>query len=231
MGMSTCGNRLPAGPGCPGRDSQGFTLMEVVIAISILAMVVTVVFSSFRVGLGAWRKGERDIEFYESMRAVCELLHREISSTYPYMITPGQLDTHKKFCAFFGEADSLTLVSAANIHKRCGGLSLIELWADSDRGLLMGEAPALFSSHDELRDLDLRGESHTTELCRTVRKIAFRYLEQKNPREEGEWLERWDPTTRGLKLPAVVEITMTFVDSREFESMQRTLVPVMTLLL
>lgn len=229
--MKTAGKRLPAASGFSGGSAPGFTLIEVVIAISILAMVVTVVFSSFRVGLGAWRKGERDIEFYESMRAVGELLHREISSTYPYMITPGELDTHKKFCAFFGEADSLTLVSAANIHKRSGGLSLIELWADSDRGLLMGQAPALVSSHDALRDLDLRGEAHTTELCRTVRKIAFRYLEQKNPQEEGEWLERWDPTTRGLKLPAVVEITLTFVDSREHESQQRTLVPVMTLLL
>ena len=76
----------------PKFQREGFTLIEMLLAISIFSMVVAIIFSSFSVGLGSWEKGERDIEYYQRLRSVTELLFRQINSTYSYKIKRGELD-------------------------------------------------------------------------------------------------------------------------------------------
>ncbi len=212
----------------PSGTDSGFTLLEMLLAVSILALVITVMYSSLSVGIKSWEKGERDIEFYQKMRAASELLHREISSTFPYSITPGEFDTHKKFYAFYGKSDSLKLVSYADLHKRTGGLSLLELWVDEDRGLLLGEDAALVTNQSDLNNIDLRDDDRTIELCPNVKKVEFRYFDREKKDGEGEWLERWDPKNKGTRLPLFVEISIVFIDDREVELKHRLIVPIMS---
>ncbi len=208
--------------------SEGFTLIEMLLAVSIFAMVTTIIFSSFRTGLGAWEKGEQDIDFFQKTRSVSELLYREINSAYPYSITPGVLDKHKKFFAFFGKSDSLKLVSHANLHRRAGGLSLLEIWVDEKAGLMLGEAPALVSNLSDLEDIDLRDEELSVSLLAEVQKIDLRYFDRETSKEEGEWLERWDPKNKKSRLPLFVELVLTITDRYEEEFTQRLIIPVMS---
>ena len=212
-------------------DADGFTLLEVLLAISIFAMVGGVLFSSFSVGLDAWRRGSRANERYHAVRTVADVLQREIGSAFPYELTPGTLDRHKKFYCCYGESDSLLFVSYANLHRRTGGLSLLELWLDRERGLMLGEAPALVSSRSELEDLDLRDPERSIVLHSGVRRLALRYLERATGDEEGSWIERWDPEDRGQELPAAVEVELELTfggddDGDDVES-QRLVIPVM----
>ncbi len=139
---------------------RGFTLLELLLAISIFAVVVAVLFSSFWVGIGAWEKGEAGIEFQQRMRAVSELMFREISSTYPYFLTPSQLDKHTSYVAFFGEPDSLRFVSYANLHKRASGLCMLEFWVSERSGLLLGEAAALAANKEDFDAVPLRSPEY-----------------------------------------------------------------------
>ncbi|MEI6126178.1 MAG: prepilin-type N-terminal cleavage/methylation domain-containing protein [Pseudomonadota bacterium] len=170
--------------------SSGFTLIEILLAITIFSMVVAVMFSAFRVGIGSWEKGERGIEFYQKMRAVSALLHREISAAYPYLLTPGELDTHVKFFAFFGRGESLKFVSYSNLHRKASGLSLLELWVNESKGLMLGEAPALSSNLSDLDATPVRHDDNSMVLSPAVRKIEFRYFDRKKGEEDGEWLEQ-----------------------------------------
>ena len=194
-------------------------------------MVVTVIFSSFRLGFRAWESGEAGIEFFQRVRAVSELIFREINSTYPYKITPGVLDTHKRFFAFFGKPDSLKFVSYANLHKRTGGMSLLELWVSEGEGLKMGEGLALFSNQSDLDDLDLRSEDRSVVLLPEAKKINFRYFSRKRKEDEGEWLENWDPKDKGTRLPLYVEISFNILDSNDEELTERLIVPIMFMMI
>lgn len=208
--------------------SPGFTLLELLLAISIFAVVVAVLFSSFWVGIGAWEKGEAGIEFQQRKRAVSELLFREISSTYPYFLTPSQLDKHTSYVAFFGETDSLLFVSYANLHKRASGLCMLEFWVSERRGLMLGEAAALASNKEDFEEVPLRSAEYALEICPDVRGLQFRYLDQKNDDEPGEWLERWDPVERQGFLPKIIEVTLTFLDQRGEETTQQLIIPIMS---
>jgi hypothetical protein len=201
-----------------------------ILAISIFSMIVAVIFSTLRVGLGAWEKGERDIGLYQEIRAVSELLNREISSTYPYQITPGPLDTHKTFLAFFGKSDSLKFVSYANVRKRAGGLSLLEMWVDNEKGLMMGESVALVSNLADIQDINLRDEDNALIVSNNVEKINFRYFEREKTEDDGVWVEQWDPDNKKNLLPLFVEITIVFKDRFDEELKERLIVPIMSII-
>jgi len=229
MGIIAC-QCGTGGPGAMPRSPlrrAGFTLIEVVLAISIFAMVVAVIFTSLRLGTTSWEKGERDIEFNQRLRSVTELLYRVIASTYPYTITPSSLDTHKIYLAFFGKSDSLTFVSYANPYKRIGALSLIELWRNEDRGLMLGEEAALASSDAELDKLDLRSDDCSAVLLDDVKQISFRYLDRDKDDDEGQWVEEWDPTDKGIRLPIMVEVILQLTDQVGESFEHRLAVPIM----
>ena len=212
--------------GADKTHGSGFTLIEMILAISIFSMVIAVVFSSFRVGLGAWQKGEDNIEFYQRVRAVSDFLYRQISSTFPYKVTPGLLDTHREFFAFFGKPDSLEFVSYANINGLEGGLSLLEIWVNSNNELMIGHDVALVSNISDLKDINLRDEDKSFLISPDVERLQFRYFDREKEDEEGQWIDSWDPKDKRKKLPLFVEVTIIFKDKHDEQLKNRLVVPI-----
>ncbi len=206
----------------------GFTLLEMLLAITIFSMVVGVIFTSFRLGSSSWEKGEKDIERYQRIRIVAELIYREVRSCFPYVLTPGELDKHVKFYAFFGEPDSLKFVSSAGLSNAQRGLFILEFWVSGKNGLMVGQDRALGNN---LADLSLRGEESATIIDQNVKKIRFRYYDQKKKGEKGEWVQHWDPRDkldREMRLPRAVEVSIDFDMGRGRVFTEELTVPIYT---
>lgn len=58
---------------------SGFTLLEVLVATGVLALMVTILFSLFNEGSNAWRMGEKTAEINQGIRTTMELIVREAS--------------------------------------------------------------------------------------------------------------------------------------------------------
>ena len=209
------------------KSRSGFTLIEMMLAVSILAMVIATIFTSLRIGINAWEKGEKNIGFFQTKRAVHEILFREINSAYAYTITPGELDKHVKYNAFFGEPDSLKFVSYVSSTRINTGLSLLELWTEDKEGLMLGESEALVSNLSDLNDIDLKDEERAVSICNEIKKIHFRYFDRKNKNEEGEWLDSWDPKDKKKRLPLFVEVILVYIDKDDEETEETLIIPIM----
>ena len=63
--------------------SAGFTLLELVISLTIIAVIAVMVQNGFRLSVGAWEKGESAIEDQQRYRCVLDLIQRQVASALP----------------------------------------------------------------------------------------------------------------------------------------------------
>ena len=94
---------------------------------------------------------------------------------------------------------------------------------------MLGEAPALFKSYEEMRVVNLRDDAQAQVLSSWVKKITFRYFQREGKEDDGIWQEQWDPlNSQGQDLPMMVEVWLLFEDVRGQEIEQTLLVPIMS---
>ena len=63
----------------PKSPRAGFTLLEILVASGVLALMVTILFALFNEGSNAWRMGERTAEINQSVRTAMDLIIRDVS--------------------------------------------------------------------------------------------------------------------------------------------------------
>ena len=61
----------------PGHKEQGASLIETLIALSMLSLLMVVMFSIFRMGAAAWKSGEADAELAQSAQVITDRLTKE----------------------------------------------------------------------------------------------------------------------------------------------------------
>jgi prepilin-type N-terminal cleavage/methylation domain-containing protein len=64
------------------KNLRAFTLIEVLVAISIFSLVVTSLYTTFRVGMRAYASGEREINRMQHVRVIFDTIDRDIRSIY-----------------------------------------------------------------------------------------------------------------------------------------------------
>ena len=62
-------------------NSRGFTLLELLISLTIVALIVVIIFGALRIGIRAWEKGEKDVDVRQRQRIVLDLIKRQLAST------------------------------------------------------------------------------------------------------------------------------------------------------
>jgi general secretion pathway protein J len=88
---------------------SGFTLIEVLVGVTLLAMLATLIATGTRLGGRAWNSAERQTTEIDDMYAVQGLLRRTIARARPSFAAADPVDMT---VAFSGAPDSLSLVSA-----------------------------------------------------------------------------------------------------------------------
>ncbi|MEN8761641.1 MAG: prepilin-type N-terminal cleavage/methylation domain-containing protein [Thiogranum sp.] len=102
----------------PGRLHSGFTLLEVLVAVVIMAVIMTTAFGALRLGGRSWEAGVTRASDNERFRTVAGLLQRQVSQIIP-MTWP---DGGKTRIAFEGTAEQLRFVAPAPQQHRQAGL-------------------------------------------------------------------------------------------------------------
>ena len=104
----------------PCKNQKGFTLLELILAMSIVAIIVALGLGGVRLGISARDVGEQKVETYQRLRIISEQLKQKLQSTYPVFVSqkdgvPGVTVpvTSKRILAFEGNTDSIRFVTFA----------------------------------------------------------------------------------------------------------------------
>ena len=102
------------------KNQSGFTLLELILSLSIVAILVALGLGGVRLGISARDVGEQKVDTYQRMRIISEQLKQKLQSTYPVFISQKDgvavdpsLSSKKRILAFEGNSDSIRFVTFA----------------------------------------------------------------------------------------------------------------------
>jgi general secretion pathway protein J len=199
-----------------GRAQRGFTLMEIVIAVSITAMMGGIVAVSFSTGVRAKDVVEKDADHYRQLRAAMNRMTREVGSAYvsARFDRTKYRDQYDRPTNFVGERERLLFTSLA--HQR--------LYSDAkESDQMVVEYSVKTSSEkgargrqDLIRRENAVGQDRMDRggveeaLYEGIKKVEFEYWDS----DKKEWDDEWDTrrVERKSILPTRVRITLIAPD-------------------
>lgn len=172
---------------------KGFTLLELLLALGIVALLLVIVSGGLRVGLTAWQRGEERTAKLDRARSLVVLLEHGLAGTFPYRATT-ETGAEPRIL-FDGRPDHLTFATLSPpLPMGPTAFSAVRLSAD-DGGLALRQQ--VLPNRIVLDRLDpMLVDAHTT-------AIRFRYLGL----DPEAWQDAWD-ITKEETLPRAVEITL-----------------------
>ena len=189
------------------KGSRGFTLLELLVSLSILGLVAGVMISSFRIGIRAWEKGESELERQQRGRMAIDLITHQLASVY---VAEPKSDGPRTVL-FRGTDKSVEFVSLAKIRSDDPhGLVYIHYRVRPTTG---GREETLKFSEEEVVFLlnegrfEERPDETYYDLIPNVQAIEFAYLNDRADQKTSPWQNTWE-LERDRGFPMAVRITI-----------------------
>jgi general secretion pathway protein J len=178
--------------------APGFTLIDLVLALSILTIMVTVLFGGFRLALRAWQQGEDRAAALQHVRSMRQMLEQALGGTCGYagLVEQG---TATPVIFFKGESERVSFVTMSPPISPPAAIAFVAVTLSIDAGT----APGLAIREKALPNFDPFETVTPSVVDPTITAIRLRYL-----RDAGSWEESWDAAEEHA-LPRAVEVTLT----------------------
>ncbi len=184
----------------------GFTLLELLISLTIIGLILVIVFGALRIGARAWEKGEKDVEIHQIQRIVLENMKRQIASTCLREI----MSEDQKEVFFRGDRESMEFMSRLPmVPTTRSGMVYVKYVVREEEGgekkrLMLYEKDVVFLEKE--KDLDDLDEAEFFELIPGAENIAFEYLKGPEDKDgDPEWQDAWEPDS-DTGIPLAVKI-------------------------
>lgn len=190
----------------------GFTLLELLISITLLGFILVLLFGGLRLGVRSWDAVQQKVDILNSVRSIEGFLRREMEMTYPYR-WKGALGQP---LAFVGERHKISFVSQLPGRIGTGGLYAVSLELEQKIGgqrLVWRHVPLMptmqdFSSLAQGSEMVLASSE-----LNSVDDVWLSYFGSVAENTVPTWLDGWDSKTR---LPALIRIQVKFASGAEW---------------
>lgn len=186
---------------------NGFTLIEMLVALVLLSMISIIGYQGIIFALGQWNKGEQKLAIsqynYQSFSVIRKLLSRIEKSSYE--------KNGKTVYAFAGNHSTLKFVSKFE-KTRQGGLYVCELYASkSNKNLEL----AYSLMHPENGQFENPRDISMTEVLTGIEKVRFWYFGSQSG-EKSRWYKKWGTDQ---KIPKLVKYQVIATNGTVSESL------------
>lgn len=185
--------------------AQGFTLLELLVAVVLLAIVMLLAMNGLRFGARSWEAHQVRTEAGAAVHVVRDLLQRQLTLAVPHVAR----EVTGERLVFEGGAQRLRFVAPLARAHGAPRRALISLAPETDgtgaaRALVLEHAP-LDPTAAALRTL----EPSRVVLLEGVEGLRFDYYGSSHPRQAERWTARWPPDAS--QLPRLVRLRVGLV--------------------
>ncbi|MBV8534570.1 MAG: prepilin-type N-terminal cleavage/methylation domain-containing protein [Alphaproteobacteria bacterium] len=189
------------------RACAGFTLLELLVSITIFALLMVVLIGALQLGTRQTGRLTGQVDRSQQVALVQNFLRTQLGTAQPLVLPSDQAKTVQ----FDGQPHSVDFVALAPESLPAGGLqvlslALVEDNAQGDGRLVLGWRP-LRQAEDASP-----AASRPTVLLEHVRAARFVYYGPPTPTDDPYWQTTWQNMTY---LPLLVRLSVTFLDGEQ----------------
>lgn len=160
--------------------NSGFTLLELIISITLVAIIVLIVAGAASLGYRSFSSGEKKLSAIERLRASLIIIDAQIQSGVPLTLEDGGVKQYY----FVGEKDSLKFSTNHSIWGGQKGYVIVSYRVETDD---QGKQRLIASEYK----VGMENQKETR-LLEGFKEITFDYYRQDAVDEEGEWVTQWE---------------------------------------
>jgi len=205
------------------RSEQGFTLLEMLVAVVIISVILGVIYGSFAGTSRTYALLEANEDVYQTAQTFLAMISRELRSAYFTNASQGFMGIGTEGGLEGEETDSIYFVTRSHRRSRAnakeGFLAEIGYFFDTDT---LTDEKQLFKSIDATVDGDIQDGGTLYPLTDRVDSLKFSYYDKKSD----TWLEEWDGQKMG-RLPDRIQVELAVLDDGDHVTHFRTTIKAM----
>lgn len=179
------------------QTESGFTLIEVLIAMTLLGVIMALLFASLKISAESWEKSEKKVSDIGDIAAVVNFFQRHLVDARPLW---NDFNKQEKLFSFQGVSQSLQFVSAFPASAARSGLQLFTLELvniDKEQAIKVTLTPFYPppEGEDWMKEDDI--------LIHHVENFTLAYFGQEKGQNESRWTDQW---LENDTLPSLVKI-------------------------
>jgi len=187
------------------KGARGFTLVELVIAMTLMALIGVGLSGVLVIGARSASSAERKTEQARRYRIATELIVRQLRSTTALRLPEDENEEQgegEDVAYFIGQSDRLSFITAAPQAPENSGLAVVDLWVE-DGQLMLSESPYFLLASEGKIGAEFEKLTFAATLLYDVESISFEY--QQSDLERETWVDSWDASDEDA-LPVAVRI-------------------------
>jgi general secretion pathway protein J len=183
--------------------SGGFTLLEIMIAMLLLAVITTTSVSMLYINIKGWESVSKSSEEHMAEHLARSRVEQIIRTLLPF--TWQQNRAHR--LAFSGDAGYIQFIAPAPQQYQAGGLFEYRLVQerDSEQGLSLVLYYAPY--YPNTKNFSLPDQGHRRILISGLASVEFSFYGKLQIRSEAEWTDQWAETNAFF--PELIKISHT----------------------
>lgn len=180
----------------------GFTLLELLIAITLLGLILVLLFGGLRLGVRSWDAAQASVDTMNTVRSVEGFLRGEMGRVYPYRWRSGS----GQRMAFLGERHSLSFVAPLPSRIGGGGLYVMSMTLEQNgdvKRIVWKQLPVSARMQDFSALADAKEMELASAELSNVEEVWLTYFGQESDSAEPRWMDRWENDKR---LPQLIRV-------------------------
>jgi len=181
------------------REQTGFTLLELVVAITLTGLVLVLLYGGLRLGRDGWDSGEARAEATNRLRLAEEFLRRQLAQSLTVYWTN---DRQERIVVFAGETNRIEFVAPMLAQLGQGGLYRVRIEGGDGR-LWIRWRPYLPADPNA-------GQERETVLLEGVSGVEWAYFGvERDDDPRPQWRSQW---TSPARRPLLVRLNLALQD-------------------
>ncbi len=203
---------------------SGFTLIEMLVAVTLVAMMAVGLWSVFSISVRSWSRGTEFIDKTQRHRSILDKVRKQIASAYPLSAPTDPEQSRTADLVFTGAETTLSFISLNSLRfHESPGLTLVhyEVTLDSGGNYSLVEREMRYTG--QVYDPGMIPNlSDSIAIFENLSSCIFEYFDPGNNDNTSQWVREWNGQER-KQFPAAVSITMISRDP-EGNSLSRNMV-------